>query len=105
MDIIDSVISLLREGFYQVNAVQGLIIALVAAFLIGGWRRLPAFALGAALVHVLVDTLLPVLSAGAALTLPPLVELGFWRYFVTLIIGYLIVIAVLMLLKRVLLRR
>jgi len=105
MDIIEQTLDFMRAGFDSVNALQGLIIAAVAALLLPGWRRLPAFTVGATVVHVLVDILMPVLRGGANPRLPDILELPFWREVAFLLVGYLIVIAVLFLLRRVLLRR
>lgn len=105
MDIVNDVLAFFQAGFDRVNGVQGLIIALVAALLLPGWRRLPAFTLGATVVHVLVDVLTPVIARGAPLLLPDILELPFWRYVAVLLAGYLVVIAVLMLIRKVLLKR
>jgi hypothetical protein len=105
MEFVQDVLDFFRTGFNQVNAVQGLIIALIAAVLLPSLARLPMFVVGAALVHIIVDTLLPVLSGGAAIQLPQVLELSFWRYAATLLAGYLIVILILGLIKRLLLRR
>lgn len=105
MDIIYDVLDFFRAGFDSVNAVQGLIIVLVAALMMPDWKRLPAFVLGAVVVHVLVDSLLPVLAGGAPLSLPPILEGWFWRYAATLAGGYLIVIALLTVIRRLILRR
>ncbi len=105
MDILQSALGFAREGFDQVNAVQGLIIALVAAALLPSWRRLPMIVVGATAVHVAVDLMLPVIAHGAALRLPDLLELPFWRYIATLLVGHLVVIFVLALIKRLVLKR
>ena len=105
MDILEQALDVMRAGFNSVNAVQGLIIAAVAAFLMPGWNRLPTFVLAATVIHVIVDVLLPVLAGGAALRLPPILEGAFWREVAFLLVGYLIVIAVLFLLRKLLLRR
>ncbi|MFW5660623.1 MAG: hypothetical protein ACOC05_04475 [Oceanicaulis sp.] len=105
MDILQQVLDFFQAGFDRVNAVQGLIIALVAALLLPDWRRLPAFTMGAAVVHVLVDTLLPVIASGAALRLPDVLEAWFWRYVVSLLAGYLVVIALLMVVRKLILKR
>lgn len=105
MDIVNQILDFMRAGFDQVNAVQGLIIAFVAALLLPAWGRLPAFVVAATVVHLLVDVLMPVIAGGAALRLPSFLELPFWREVAFLLIGYFIVIAVLFLLRRVLLRR
>jgi hydrogenase-4 membrane subunit HyfE len=105
MDIINQILEFMRAGFDQVNAVQGLIIAAIAAFLLPSWNRLAMFVVGAAIVHVLVDVLLPVISQGAAFRLPDFLEMPFWRDAAFLLVGYLIVIAVFFFLKKLLLRR
>ena len=105
MDLVNAVLDFFRAGFDQVNAVQGLIIALVAALVLPDWRRLPLFSIAAAMVHILVDTLLPVLANGAGLALPDILHLSFWRYAASLIAGYLVVIAVLFVLRRLIVRR
>ena len=48
--------------------------------------------------------LAPVLN-GAALELPPVLYFSFWRYVAFLLVGYLIVISILVLIKRLILRR
>lgn len=105
MDLLETILDFARAGFDQVNALQGLVIALVAALLLPGWRRLPIFAIAAAAAHVAADILLPVIGGGAGLRLPQLLEPSFWHYVATLLIGYLVVIAILFLIKRVVLRR
>lgn len=105
MDALQPVLDFFRQGFSTVNGVQGLIIALVAALLLPSWGRLIVFVIGATLVHLLVDILLPVIANNAALRLPDILAMPFWRYVAVLLAGYLIVISVLALLKRLLLKR
>ncbi|MBI1329926.1 MAG: hypothetical protein GC166_08485 [Alphaproteobacteria bacterium] len=98
--IVNDVLAFLREGFHSVNAVQGLIIALVAALLLPAWKRIWAVALGATLVHLIVDILVPVIANKAAFRLPPhLMEMVYWRHALVLYIGYVIVIAILFFIK------
>ncbi|MEI9989564.1 MAG: hypothetical protein WDM86_05960 [Rhizomicrobium sp.] len=94
------ILDFLREGYDSVNAVEGLVIALVAAIIAPAWDRIWAVALGATLVHLIADVLIPVVARHAAFRLPPLMEFEFWRTAVALYVGYLIVIAVLMFIKR-----
>ncbi|MGX6647572.1 hypothetical protein ACWCOP_06475 [Maricaulaceae bacterium MS644] len=105
MEFLNDVLAFFRAGFDQVNGVQGLIIAFVAALILPSWRRLPMFTLGATIIHVLVDSLLPVVSRGAPLLLPDILEYPFWRYVAVLLAGYLVVIAVFMLVRQLLLKR
>ena len=104
MDLLEQALDVMRAGFNSVNAVQGLIIAAIAALLMPGWRRLPTFVVGATLIHIVVDVLWPV-TQGGQIRLPALLELPFWQNAAFLLVGYLIVIAVLFLLRTVLLRR
>ena len=105
MEFLSEVGAFFQAGFDQINGVQGVIIALVAALIMPDWRKLPAFTLGAAVVHVLVDVLLPVVAHGAPLRFPDIVELDFWRYVAALLAGYFVALAALMLVRKLLLKR
>ena len=94
------VLDFLREGYNHVNAVEGLVIALVAAIIAPAWDRIWAVALGATLVHVIANVLIPVIANHASFHLPPIMDYDFWRTVVSLYVGYLLVIAVLMFVKR-----
>ncbi len=93
-----------EAGFQEINAVQGLLIALVAAYFLASFGGVFVVALSATVVHIVVDALLPVLANNAQFQLPPLMEGDYWRYVVTLYAGYLIAITVFYVIKRVLMR-
>ena len=95
---------LLREGFNNVNVVKGLIIALVAAFMLPNWKKLWTIVLGAVIVHVIASVLIPVVANHAAFRLPPLVNVSFWRHALGLYAGYTIVIAAFFFVKKNMLR-
>ena len=105
MDILNDVLDFMRAGFNQINAVQGLLIALVAAFVLPDLKRLPVIVLGATVIHLAVDVLIPVIANGAALRLPPLLEGAYWRYAAVVLVGYLVVISIFAILKRLVLKR
>lgn len=100
LHFLNVLLGFVREGFNTVNATEGLVIALIAAILAPAWKEIWAVALGATLVHLIADVLIPVVANHATLRLPPLLEFGYLRMAVSLYIGYLIVIAVLMVIKR-----
>lgn len=104
MDQIQHFLSLglafLREGFNNVNAVEGLVIALVAAIIVPAWDRIWTVALGATVVHLIADVLIPIMAQRATLHLPPLLGVPYWRTALSLYVGYLIVISVLLFIKR-----
>ena len=95
--------NLLQEGFYSVNAVKGLVIALVAAIMLSGWKRLWVMALGATIIHEIATVMIPVVANHAAFRLPQIVQGPYWRHLLVLYVGYVIVIGVLYLVKAVVL--
>ncbi len=50
-----------HEDFVHVNAMLGLVIALFAAYLLDSWRRVWAMALGATIIHLIAEVMLPVI--------------------------------------------
>ena len=94
------VLNFFREGFSHVNATQGLIIALLAALLASAWNRVATVALGATLVYLVADMIIPVLTRHAGFHVPPLTEASHWHMALSLFVGYLIAISVLMFVKR-----
>ena len=100
-EIIDFFRQGFHEGFAHVNAILGLLIALVAAYMLHSWKRIWAITLGATIVHLVAEVMLPVLANGNRFELPPnLIELSYWRAAAALYLGYLIVISVFFFLKR-----
>ena len=73
----------------------------VAALIMPTWNRLWATALGAALVHHLINAVRPMLDGGA-FALPPLLTLSFWMATLALFLGYAVVIAVFFFIKSLL---
>lgn len=100
MEFVDRVLDYLREGFHDVNAIQGLIIALLAAFFMSHWGRIWFIALGATVVHIVADMMLPVIVNHAEFLMPPIVEAPFWHKFAALYLGYLVAIAFFFFIKK-----
>ena len=88
-----------REGFAEVNAAEGLVIALLAALIMTRWARLLYVVAAAVAVNVALDVLLPVVVDHADLALPPILDAGFWHYVLLLCIGYFVVIGILFAIK------
>ena len=101
---LDQGFQFLREGFYSVNAVLGLLIALVAAFIMSSWGRLWPIVLGAVVVDVLARALIPVVAGQGSFRLPPVVEVSFWRHVLVLLIGYVLVISLFFFMRKKLLK-
>lgn len=96
----------LHQGFDHVNAVLGLIIALIAAFIMPAWRRIWAITLGATIIHLIAEVMLPVLAHHESFRLPPdLLEWSYWRAAIALYMGYLVAIAVFFFIKKMIMPR
>ena len=83
---------LAQAGFSGVNQVLGLLIALVAALVMVGWRDLWRTALGAAVVQVIIAAILP-MPDGGQLAIPNVLTMTFWMTLLALFLGFAIVIA------------
>ena len=91
----------IHEGFLHVNGALGLIIALVAAYMLPSWKRIWAIALGATVAHLLAEVLIPVLDNRGRAELPPnLLDWSYWRVAIALYLGYLVVISVFFFVKK-----
>lgn len=100
---IDQAIQVLREGFAQINDPKGLLIALAATLFLQSWRQWIPASIIAVVIHVAIERLAPVLAgAGGEVSLPPLMEEAFWTRTGILLVGYLVIIAVFFVIKRIL---
>ena len=99
----NDLLAFLREGFNHVNVVKGLVIAMIAAYFLPQWKRLWALAAGALLAHLTLDVMIPVLANHAPFKLPALLSEHFWRFALSLYVGYLLVISVFFVIKKTIL--
>ncbi|WP_412546216.1 hypothetical protein [Maricaulis sp. MIT060901] len=103
-EFVQDVLTFAREGFAEVNAVQGLVIAVIAALALSNWSRLFVVALTAVLAHIGLDALVPVLAEIGSFRIPEVLEPWFWRYVGLLFVGYLIAVGILFAVKRVVIK-
>lgn len=88
-----------HEGFADVKSqVMALVIALLAAILMTAWGRLLFVALGATVVHILINAVMP-MAQGGAFTMPDVMAGTFWSATLGTYVGYLILIAIFFFLK------
>lgn len=100
-EVMDFFNSGFHEGFSHVNAVLGLIIALLATFGMSRWGKLWAMALIATIVHLVAEVMIPVVANHAQFALPAdLLQGSYWRTAAAIYLGYVIVIAVFFFIKR-----
>ena len=94
-NIVNDVQNFLMEGYREINAVLGLIIAVIAAFMLKGWGRVFIIALLATVVYAIAEVLIPVVADKAAFALPDnLMTYEYWRKLATLYVAFIVVISV-----------
>ncbi len=104
-DILAQAIALFQQGFDTVNSIQGLVIALIAAFLMRYFRQLIAWAFAATIAHEIVTGVRRYL-AGDPSILPNLTDIdGDLKLIGIRFLGYLIAIAILYIVRRMLMNR
>ncbi|MBN8608830.1 MAG: hypothetical protein J0L81_18075 [Caulobacterales bacterium] len=107
MEFVDQAVAYMRDGFGIVNGDwRNLVLALIAAIFMGGWKQWLPFAALAVVAHIAIQKLAPVLAGdGEALSLPPIMETQFWIEAGVLLLGYLITIGVFFLIKSLIFRK
>ena len=96
-----------HHGFLQANVVLGLLIAVVAAFMLTSYKLRPVIAttIGATLIFIIAQVLVPVIDHGAAFKLPDIMVGNFWREMGLLAVGLFITITVFYVVKRTVMPR
>lgn len=103
-EYLNQAIAWARMGFDTVNSIQGLVIALIAAILMNRYGSVLVYALGATLVHELVN-IGRKFYAGAANPLPDYLDTQVLKLVAIRFAGYLIAISLIYLVRRLFLRR
>lgn len=103
--ILEQAIAIAREGFTQVDAGLGLLIAIAATFMVRRISDLVAMSLASTVAHVIVKRLSPIITGDGTFIMPPLLEAYFWRGVGTLFVGYLVLITALYIVRKLVLRR
>ena len=104
-DILAQAIALFQQGFDTINSIQGLIIALIVAFLMRQFRQLIVWSIAATVIHEVVTGVRRYMS-GDASPLPDLTDLdGDLKLIGIRFLGYLIAIAILYIVRRMLMNR
>ncbi len=105
MELVDQAIEYLRQGFGTINNPKGLLIALAATIFMGSWKQWIPVALVAAIIHIAINQLAPVLAGGGGdVRLPELMSEAFWTEALVLLLGYLVIIGVFFLIKSLVFR-
>lgn len=100
---VNPVLNYLQHGFNEVNAIQGLAIALIIVILMKSWKQWLSLSFSAAVLHAVLDAIVPIVKNPNAAHMPPIMTPSYWQYLAALFVGYLIIIAVFFSVKKALL--
>lgn len=92
--------AIIRDGLTHINPIQGLILGLIFGWMATTIVSVVMGALGASVVYVVIDLLKPVVFDHKPFAMPVLDE-PFWHFFVALFFAFLVVIALIAILRRV----
>lgn len=102
---LDQALMLFQQGFDTVNSIQGLIIALIAAFLMKFYRQIIIWSLVATLAHEVANVVQRVMANDPS-PLPNFADLdGDLKMIGIRFLGFLIAISILYMLRRLFLKR
>ncbi len=93
-----------QVGFHDVNAVLGLLIAIGAAYFLGRYSRIFVIAVGAVVFYIIAEVMIPVIANHAEFKLPDMVAGGYWQRVAAIYAGFLLIITVFYVVKRMILR-
>ncbi|MEQ9518526.1 MAG: hypothetical protein RLN89_03700 [Parvibaculum sp.] len=104
-DILNQALALFQQGFDTVNSIQGLVIALIAAFLMRQYKQILVWSVIATITHEVVSGVRRHL-AGDASPLPNLTDIdGDLKLIGIRFLGYIIAITILYIVRRILMNR
>ncbi len=107
--VIEAIHQFILAAYHDVNNWVGLLIALFAVVLMSNWKQLLPLTLGATIVRVIADILMPAVQKGkvslAEVKLPEFLVPAFWSDKATLFVGFLILIAMFFAVKKVVFMR
>jgi hypothetical protein len=93
-----------RTGFHDVNQILGLLIAIGAAYFLSKYSRIFVIALAALVFYVIAEVMIPVVANHAQFQLPNMVEQGYWQRLAAIYAGFLLIITVFYVVKKMVLR-
>ena len=102
-EIVNEIVALGHQGFGTVDSVQGIIIAVVAAALMRRYGQIIFFAVIATVIHEVINIGRGTM-AGGAIALPDFTNMEVLKLIAVRFVGYLVVISLVYLVRRVVMR-
>jgi hypothetical protein len=100
MDLFNTWWAIIRDGLHHIAPIQGLIIGLIFGWMASSIGSVIFGALGASVVYVAVDTLWPVVFQHKTFALP-VFDTPFWHFFLALYFAFLVIVALIYIVKQV----
>jgi hypothetical protein len=93
MHSVNDWVAIIRDGISHINPIQGLIIGVLAGWMVGSIGSLIVTPVVAAIVYVAVDALKPVIFDHKPFAMPAM-DTPFWHHFASLYVAFLVIAAV-----------
>jgi hypothetical protein len=91
----------MQHGYHDINAPLGLLVALFFAYSLNDLKKIWVTGIAATLTYLVLQVLLPILDGRGSARLPPdLISLNYLRNAIALYLGFLVVIAIFVFLKK-----
>ncbi|MFZ3034085.1 MAG: hypothetical protein WA138_08735 [Parvibaculum sp.] len=102
-EIVNEVIALGHQGFGTVDSLQGIIIAVIAAALMSRYGQIVFYAVAATIIHEVVNVGRGMMGGGS-ITIPDFTNMEVLKLIAVRFVGYLIVISLVYLVRRIVMR-
>lgn len=102
-EYLNEAIALGRQGFDTVSSIQGIVIAVIAAGLMRSYGQIIGWALGATIIHEIVTIVRHVIEKDGVV-IPDFTNMEVLKLIAVRFVGYLVVISLVYLVRRVLMR-
>ncbi|MDO8288602.1 MAG: hypothetical protein Q7T44_05230 [Parvibaculum sp.] len=103
-DLVSQGVDLARQGFSTIDSIQGIVIAVIAAAIMRRASHLIGTAIAATIIHEIVSIVRFAINHDGAISLPDYTNIEVLKLIAVRFAGYLIVIGVLYIVRRVLIR-
>jgi hypothetical protein len=102
-EYLNEAVALGRQGFDTVSSIQGIVIAVIAAGLMRSYGQIIGWALGATIIHEIVTIVRHVIEKDGVV-IPDFTNVEVLKLIAVRFVGYLVVISLIYLVRRVLMR-
>lgn len=102
-DVVNQAVALGHQGFDTIYSIQGVVIAVIAAALMRRYSHIIGVAIGATIIHEIVNIARGVIAGGAA-QFPDVTNTEVLKLIAMRFVGYFVAISIVYLVRRLLMR-